>query len=369
MVGEPLTGCVMVITADRRKRELASALERRGAIIKHAAALSTIPHLDDAQLIADTRALIEDPPDVVVATTGIGFRGWIEAADAAGLLDDLLDAFRDARFIARGPKARGAIQQAGLEADWVAESETAAELRDYLLAEGVEGLRVAVQHHGNGSDGLDEAFTAAGARVQSLLVYGWGEPLSPASHVEWIDQAACGGADAVLFTSAPAAESWLATARERGALDAIAARAASGELVIAAVGPVTAGPLISAGLEVRHPDRWRLGALVRLLVQEFTETAVGITTPDGPLVMRATTAVLAGRVLPLTPTGLEILRALAAAKGNVLTREQLAAVLPGAQAGPHAVEAAINRLRENSGAPMLVRTVVKRGYALAVSAA
>ncbi|WP_369401118.1 uroporphyrinogen-III synthase [Demequina silvatica] len=369
VVGEPLSGCVMVITADRRKRELASALERRGAIVKHAPALSTIPHLDDARLIEDTRALIAAPPDIVVATTGIGFRGWIEAADAAGLAEDLLDALRGARFIARGPKARGAIQQAGLEADWVAESETAAELRDYLLAEGVDGLRVAVQHHGNGSDGLDEAFTAAGATVQSLLVYGWGAPLAPEMHEEWIDQAACGGADAVLFTSAPAAESWLATARSREVLDAIRALAARGDLVIAAVGPVTAAPLEAAGLTVQHPDRWRLGALVRLLVQDFTESAVGIPTPDGPLVMRATTAVLGGRVLPLTPTGLEVLRALAHAKGNVLTREQLAEVLPGAQAGPHAVEAAINRLRENSGAPMLVRTVVKRGYALAVSAA
>lgn len=82
MVGEPLAGCVMVITADRRKRELASALERRGATIQHAAALSTIPHLDDERLVEATRALIERPPQVVVATTGIGFRGWIEAADA-----------------------------------------------------------------------------------------------------------------------------------------------------------------------------------------------------------------------------------------------------------------------------------------------
>ncbi|MDN4478425.1 uroporphyrinogen-III synthase [Demequina sp. SYSU T00039] len=369
MVGEPLAGCVMVITADRRKRELASALERRGAIVRHAPALSTIPHMDDERLIADTRALIASPPDIVVATTGIGFRGWIEAADAAGLAEDLIDAMRGARLVARGPKARGAIQQAGLEADWVAESETAAELRDYLLAEGVAGLRVAVQHHGNGSDGLDEAFTQAGADVQSLLVYGWGEPLQADLHREWVGQAAAGGCDAVLFTSAPGAESWLAEARAQGVLATIAARAAAGELVLAAVGPVTAAPLREAGLLVAFPDRWRLGALVRMLVQQFTDSAVGVPTPDGPLVMRATAAVLEGRVLPLTPTGLEILRALARAKGNVLTREQLGAVLPGAQAGPHAVEAAINRLRENSGAPTLVRTVVKRGYALAVTAA
>lgn len=368
-VGEPLAGCVMVITADRRKRELAAALERRGAQVRFAPALSTVPHLDDEQLIADTRALIAAPPDVVVATTGIGFRGWIEAADAAGLAEDLLAALRGARLIARGPKARGAIQQNGLEADWVAESETAAELRDYLLAEGVEGLRIAVQHHGNGSDGLDAAFEAAGATIQSLVIYGWGPPTDPEPHRTWIDNAAAGTVDAVLFTSAPGAEAWIDGVKEAGLLDAVRARAVAGELMLASVGPVTAAPLEDVALPTAYPDRWRLGALVRELVKHYSENHAGIQTPDGPLVMRASSAVLDGRVLPLTPTGLELLRALAKAGGNVLTREQLSELLPGAQAGPHAVEAAINRLRENSGSRSLVRTVVKRGYALAVTAA
>lgn len=368
-VGEPLAGCVMVITADRRKRELAAALERRGAEVKFAPALSTVSHLDDERLIADTRALIANPPDVVVATTGIGFRGWIEAADAAGLAEDLIAVMRRARLIARGPKARGAIQQNGLEADWVAETETAAELRDFLLAEGVEGLRIAVQHHGNGSDGLDEAFEAAGATVQSLVIYGWGPPLDPEPHRAWIDQAAAGAVDAVLFTSAPGAEAWLAGVRDAGVFEPIRDSAASGDLVLASVGPVTASPLETAGLATSYPDRWRLGALVRELVKHYSENTSAISTPDGALVMRASSAVLDGRVLPLTPTGLALLRALAKAGGNVLTREQLGDLLPGAQTGPHAVEAAINRLRENSGSRTLIRTVVKRGYALAVTAA
>ena len=365
--GEPLTGCVIVVTADRRKRELAAALERRGATIAHAPALSTIPHVDDAQLIADTKALIERRPDIVVATTGIGFRGWIEAADAAGVADELIEALRSARIVARGPKARGAVQAAGLEADWVAESETASELRDYLLAEGVAGLRVAVQHHGNGSDGLDEAFAAAGADVQSLLVYGWGAPADAAPHLEWLDRAAAGQADAVVFTSAPAAELWLASARAQDVLNAIASRTVDGRLCIIAVGPVTAAPLEAAGLVVSYPSRWRLGALVRELVTHFSDNSIGIRTPDGLLVMRATTAVLNGHILPLTPTGLEILRVLAGAGGNVVPREDLADLLPGGHASSHAVDAAINRLRENAESRALVRTVVKRGYALAVN--
>lgn len=366
--GDALAGCVIVNTADRRKRELAAALERRGATVASAPALSTVPHLDDARLVDATRALIAEPPHIVVATTGIGFRGWIEAADAAGIADALIEALRGARLVARGPKARGAIQAAGLEADWVAESETAAELRDYLLSEGVAGLRIAVQHHGAGSDGLDEAFEAAGATVRRVLVYGWGPPAEPGVHVEWVEAAAAGRADAVLFTSAPAAGSWLAAVQERGLLAEMTQQVASGRVLLAGVGPVTAAPLEEAGLSVVYPSRWRLGALVRELVQHFGPGAPAVPTIGGDLVMRASTAVLAGRVLPMTPTGLEILRALAAARGNVVTREQVAGMLPGGTASGHAVDAAINRLRENAGSRELVRTVVKRGYALAVTA-
>ena len=365
-IGEPLAGCVMVVTADRRKKELASALERRGATIQYAAALSTISHLDDERLIADTRALISNPPDIVVATTGIGFRGWVEAADAAGLAEDLLECLRGARVLARGPKARGAIQAAGLAADWVAQSETAAEVRDYLLAQGVAGLRIAVQHHGTGSDGLDEAFVSAGAQVHSLMIYGSGPPVDPAAHREWVQRAADGAADAVLFTSAPGAQEWLRTARELNVVEAVARRSVAGSLVMAAVGPVTARPLEDAGITVRYPDRWRLGALIRELMRHFGEDSAGTATASGPLVMRATMAVLDGRVLPLTPTELEVLRALVGAGGNILTREELADLLPGAHAGAQDVEAAINGLRNNDGCETIVRTALNRGYALGV---
>ena len=165
-----LGGCTIVIAVDRRSAELASALERHGATVRHAPALTIVSHIDDEALIAATQALIDNPPDVVVATTGVGFRGWMEAADEAGLQGDLHAALDGAQIVARGPKARGAIQHAGLTADWVAESETSEELGAFLLAEGVEGRRVAVQHHGSGADGLDELFTAAGAEVVRLNV-------------------------------------------------------------------------------------------------------------------------------------------------------------------------------------------------------
>src|SRR5690625_7748365 len=66
-----LSGRRIVLTAQRRAEQLASALQRHGASIVHAPTLSVIPHIDDPELIARTRALIKHRPDIVVVTTGV----------------------------------------------------------------------------------------------------------------------------------------------------------------------------------------------------------------------------------------------------------------------------------------------------------
>lgn len=371
-VGEGLSqvmaGCVVLVTADRRSSEIAAAFERRGATVRHAPALGMVPHTDDEALIAGTRELIAHPPDVVVATTGVGFRGWIEAADAAGIAEPLLEVLGRTRIVARGPKARGAAQAAGLDVDWVAESETAAEIAEVMLSEGVAGLRIAIQHHGAGADGLDEAFAQAGADVQSLVVYRWGPPPDPAALAASVRDAASGEIDAVVFTSAPGAFAWLEAADAAGVTADLLTRFADRSIVAAAVGPVTAGPLRERGIAPLVPDRGRLGALVRTLIGYFDSLeSEAIPTVAGPLLLRRSSAVLAGRVLPLTPTGFEVLRLLAEAPGAVVPRSAVLDVLPGVSRDEHAAEVAIARLREAAGSRDLVRTVVKRGYRLNLS--
>jgi uroporphyrinogen-III synthase len=363
-----LAGCTVLVTADRRANELGAALERRGAVVRHAPALTIVPHVDDETLLAGTRALLADPPDVVVVTTGIGFRGWVEAADAAGVAEPLLQALRRARLVARGPKARGALQAAGLQADWVAESETSAEIREWMLAEGVAGTKVVVQHHGAGADGLDDALESAGAQVLSLVVYRWGPPRDPDLLLQSVRDCVAGEIDAVVFTSAPGAYAWLQVARSAGLLDQLVETCAAGGLVAAAVGPVTAGPLHDVGIQTLMPERGRLGALVRALVVRFGSDDTAVHTPAGRLQLRRAAAVLDGSVLPLSPSGLAVLRRLADDAGAVVPRAALLDALPGSSADPHAAEVAVARLREALGHKDLVRTVVKRGYLLTTSA-
>src|SRR6476469_6112983 len=95
----PLTGFRVAVTSVRRADELSALLRRRGATVTSAAAIAMVPLPDDHELRAHTEALIATPPDVVIATTGIGLRGWIAAADGWGLAGDLTTALGSARIV------------------------------------------------------------------------------------------------------------------------------------------------------------------------------------------------------------------------------------------------------------------------------
>lgn len=359
-----LAGTRILVTAQRRSDELAAALSRRGAEVTVAPALGVVPHIDEEMLLSRTREILERPVDTVVVTTGIGFRGWMDACEAAGLYDDLKANLEATRLVARGPKARGALQAVGLKADWVAESETSAEIVEFLLAEGVKGQRIAVQHHGAGDPHLEAMLRDGGAELVPLEVYRWGPPSDPGAVTETALQVASGAFDAVMFTSAPAALAWLAELAAQGVTEIVRDLVGTGRLLIAAVGPVTADPLVNAGMRPVYPDRSRMGALVRLVILTLGDEAHSVLTPSGVLHVRASAATLDHEVLPLSPNGLAILRRLALNPGEVVSRDRLLEVLPGASADPHTAEVAVARLREALGPHPLVRTVIKRGYVL-----
>src|ERR671923_432267 len=214
----PLAGFTVGVTAARRADELGALLQRRGAAVLHAPALRIVPLSDDSELLAATKEIIQRTPDVVVATTAIGFRGWIEAADGWGLGEDLLARLREVELLARGPKVKGAVRAAGLTEEWSPSSESMAEVLDRLLAEGVQGRRIAVQLHGEPLPGFVESLRAAGAEVVGVPVYRWLPPEDLAPVDRLLDATVSRGLDALTFTSAPAAASLLSRAEERGLL-------------------------------------------------------------------------------------------------------------------------------------------------------
>src|SRR5258706_3641409 len=128
-----LTGFTVAVTADRRRDELATSLEHHGARVVLAPVLRIVPLADDPRLRAATHMLLEHPPDVVVANTGLGMRGWLEAAEGWGLGEALRAKLSAAYLVARGPKAKGALRAAGLTDAWSPESESNADVLEHLL--------------------------------------------------------------------------------------------------------------------------------------------------------------------------------------------------------------------------------------------
>lgn len=361
-----LEGFRIGVTSERRAADLIDALERRGAQVMHAPTLRMEHARDDERVISDTRAIIEAEPDIVLATTAFGIRRWLEVADAAGLGEALLDAMEASRILVRGPKARGGVRAAGLDDAGMSEEETTASLVAKVLAEHTAAFTIAVQAHGYLDDALLDPLRRAGHRVLLVAPYRWRALDDADERIPRLVDAICQGQlDCVTFTSAPAVDALYAAADALGAYDAMLAAFRRG-VVAAAVGPVTAAPLVSAGILPLQPDRYRMGALIRLVCERLPELRVArARTAHGDVVVRGTIVELDGRRIPLTPTPLALLRTLLDAEGAVVSREQL--LRAAGTADEHALEMALSRLRRALGAP-IIATVVKRGYRLDVAA-
>ena len=367
----PLTGFRVAVTSARRADELSALLRRRGASVTSAAAIAMVPLPDDDELRAHTEALIATPPDIVVATTGIGFRGWIAAADGWGLDEQLLTALGSARVVSRGPKATGALRAAGLPEEWSPESESSREVLHYLREGGIERLRIAVQLHGATAEWdpfpefLDE-LRAAGAEVVPIRVYRWRPVPRDGAFDQLVTAVAERKFDAVSFTSAPAVAALLMRAVDLGVEDKVLS-ALRTEVHAMCVGPVTARPLVRLGVPTSAPERMRLGALARHITDELPLLQARTVQVAGHcLEIRGTCVMVDGEVKELSPTGMATIRALALRPGSVVSRGDLLSALPGSSSDTHAVETAVLRLRTALGDKQIVSTVVKRGYRLAV---
>ncbi|MYR94261.1 MULTISPECIES: uroporphyrinogen-III synthase [unclassified Streptomyces] len=364
----PLAGFTVGVTAARRAEELTALLKRRGAAVQHAPALRIVPVADDGELLEATKELIDHAPDVVVATTAIGFRGWLEAADGWGIGDVLLERLRGAELLARGPKAKGAVRAAGLTEAWSPGSESMAEVLERLLGEGVAGRRIALQLHGEPLPGFIESLQAAGAEVVGVPVYRWMPPQDIAPLDRMLDATTARALDAVTFTSAPAAASFLGRAEARGLLPEILG-ALRDDVLAACVGPVTALPLQVRGIPTVQPERFRLGPLVQLVCAQLPTTARVLPIAGHRVEIRGHAVLVDDELRAVPPAGMALLHTLARRPGWVVARADLLRALPGSGTDEHAVETAMARLRSALGAPRLIQTVVKRGYRLSLDPA
>ena len=279
---DQLAGVRIGVTSDRRSSDLIDAFERRGAQVLHAPTLRITHAQQDGPLLDDTRALIAAKPDLLLAITGYGIRRWFEVAEAGGLAPELRAALGRADILVRGPKARGGVRAVGLDDVGMSVEETTASLVDKVLAEYPSGLSVGVQVHGYTDETQLDRLRAVHREVRAVAPYRWTAIDDTDERVQALVAAVCARElDCVTFTSAPAVDALLAAAEGLGVYAQLVEALQDGVLA-AAVGPVTAAPLLAVGVEPVQPDRFRMGALIRLVCEhlDVAGAAAGETSPE-----------------------------------------------------------------------------------------
>ncbi|MEO6121850.1 MAG: uroporphyrinogen-III synthase [Acidimicrobiales bacterium] len=362
----PLQGWTIGVTADRRADEQAELLRRRGATVLHGPTMTTAYLGDDEHLRQATAAVVSNPPAYLVATTGIGVRAWLEAAQAWGMGPALIASLAETRIMARGPKAAAAVQAGGLATWGRSPNERMDELVSLLLAEDLAGRRVVVQEYGAHSPELRAALEGAGAAVIEVPVYRWRLPDDPGPALRLVEAACTGRAQAVTFTSAPAVHNLFALAAGQGRADDLR-RAFNGGVVAACIGSVCAGGAHQEGVtDTLEPSVGRLGLLVRALSDHFGQRRRTLVLNGCPVVAQGSTLLVGDDTVDLPPREFAVFDALVQRPGAVVSRPSLLERgwgSPGAD--PRPLEATVSRLRRRLGpCGSALVAVAGRGYRL-----
>lgn len=269
VTSRPLDGMTIGITAQRRAAEQAELLTKRGAEVVHGPAVRVFSSADDEVLKARTVEVVEHPPDYLLASTGLGMRTWLEAAERWGMRDALVGALACARVANRGAKAASANSAAGLTEWWRAPHERFAELVERVAAEPVAGRRVVLQLHGVAEPDAVSRLVEAGAQVVLIDAYRLSLPEDPRPARGLVQRACAAQLAAVTFVIAPAVHNLFVLARGVG-LDGRLRAALNGGVLAACVGPVCAeGAIVEGVLHPVVPERARLVPMVQALTERL----------------------------------------------------------------------------------------------------
>lgn len=367
MVEGPLSGYVVGVTADRRADEQMQLLAQRGAECLHGPVIKTHPLGPAEDLQVATEALIADPPDYALLMTGIGVRGWLEAAEALEIADGLLRALNGATVFARGPKAAGAALTGGVEVAWSSPEATSAALIRRLADEDIAGRRVALQLDGALGAETSRAIAELGGIPVEVPVYRWSLPEDVGPATRLIRGVIEGRVDAVTFTARPAIDNLFEIASELG-LDEPLLGALGGDVAVFCVGPVCGGHARELGIDpVHEPERHRLGSMVQHLTSWFAEREQQLQLAGFHVRLQGRIVVVDGAdPVRLTERERSVLAALAERPGAVHSKRSLLRSVWGpTEIDEHVVEVTIGRLRQRLGpASAGIETVMRRGYRL-----
>jgi uroporphyrinogen-III synthase len=258
-----LHGARVGLLESRMSTELAELVRRLGGIPVSVPSVREVPR--EAETSAFVDQLASGRFAIVIFQTGVGATALLREAERLGKLEAVLVALRQATIVCRGPKPTAAIRRHGLTPAIVplkpfTTTEMLAALHDVDLA----GRAVALAHYGERNAVLADALRVRGAQLAEVCPYEWALPDDTAP-LKDLARDPIARIDALTVTSQIQVRNLFAVATELGAAGTLAT-ALQDDIIVAAVGPVSAEALREVGVtpDVQPADP-KMGPLLMAL--------------------------------------------------------------------------------------------------------
>jgi uroporphyrinogen-III synthase len=356
----PLAGYTVAIASDRRRHPVADLLESVGARTVGVQAARSLATPDLAGLRRATGQCLASGCDDVVISSAVGLRGWIGAARRWGTAQALVERFTAARLLARDAAAADSLRALGLAGIYSTAGGTTEELLRFLAAGPLVGRRILVETNRMSLAEPCAELRRGGAVVIEAPTHTVAPAAESFSVRRLGDLVVRRQVEALALVAAPVAgELWAWARREDRLAEMVDALTA--DVLCASLGPLPEVPWRSI-----VADRPFVEELAELLLVALPPRALSVVAAGHRLQVRGHAVVIDGRLVPVQPGPLAVLRELARRPGEVMSTAELrVAIGAHGHVDDHAVEMAVSRLRQALRGVDLVQTIVKHGYTLA----
>jgi uroporphyrinogen-III synthase len=263
-----LSGLKIVSFETRRAREMAALIERYGGEAMIAPSMRELPLEENTAALDFMRTLKAGKIDVVIFLTGVGTRTLVDAVATTFPRDELVQALKTVKLVARGPKPIAVLKDLVLAVDVaIPEPNTWREILAELKNMGLSGRRVAVQEYGITRAELVDGLRLLGADVLLVPVYRWALPEDTTALKAAAKEIAAGRAHVALFTNATQIDHLFRIAAEEHLEEQL--RIGLSRTVIASVGPVCTEAIAHYGLKADiEPEHPKMGHLIAAVAAE-----------------------------------------------------------------------------------------------------
>ena len=264
-----LEGKVIAITGPRKAEEMSRMIGKFGGSAVVRPAQGTV-FLDDSRIREQLTALIEQPAEWLILTTGVGTEALLQTAEELGLSESFKRALSRMKLAARGYKTVNVLKKLGLTPSARDLDGTTAGLLREMKDVDLSGRRVALQLYGDPAPRITAMLAERGAICEELLPYRHIPPESDVTE-QLIEEICSGAIDAVALTSTVQVRYVMGSAARLGRLEEVL-RSLEEQVLAVAVGKVTAESLREEGVtRVLYPEEERMGSMVVSMSRYFDQ--------------------------------------------------------------------------------------------------